>query len=715
MKQFKIIFALFGFLSVFLLHGCGDGSKSASGQVGSISTEKNGSSLRSADNPLLTSFTLYGTKGDANTAIAGEISGNSIIVQVPSDTTFPLQIDASFRAADPDGRDIIKISESKYGPQSITNDTPQIFVENTPVNYTVETDDGQETYTILVVKRAAYFTQYADTICIRDFDGNIWYKFMDPNNWVSWSTAVSHAEQLNTGYFKTGTCGLTSNWGLPSKSQMQLMINYLPLDNRKNPTQIGGISPEATWFNSQGFMVSGFNLWGQSDENDNTKAYVWNLDGVTYHQTPLGISTVDKNSTNMVVSTWFVNSTNKNDAKTITDFSVENQPAVIVGNKILLNTPIVLPNPEHDVQLQINFTATTGGAVIINNASYSSGSKITLTSHFTSQEQTRIVPVTVISNNGEKNIYTLVVKFVAHIPTPAPTPPLVNAFYVCTASDSPFSGNIVATVGNNEFPNKLPEPGQCGTINLGSTKAKDLLTTPALWWSVDNMKPVGAPMQFANSIPTFQWQPSNSPSGYSLSVETKPSCSVNIVNGQPVGTDGCFTANKPVGANVDTGSPGGININVKLNDTDPNSSGEDKLQNSLKGDWSFDKPNNMYTFSINNYNVSAYQWPVNGIDYRNGVNIQSPLNWGGVYTLAGYASTSSKLALKPTRSDPRCRADSDFKCQLPTMNIPFSMVAEIKYCRWNIELGFNPHDFADDVFSVSNITKTCQFPSVLPN
>src|SRR4051812_36600319 len=115
MKQLKRILVSVGFLSVFLLHGCGGGSGSASssGQSGSVSAA-NGSALHSTETSLVTSFTLYGTQGDSNTAIAGEIVGNIITVQVPSDTTFDptATFVASFRAADPDGHDITKLTKS---------------------------------------------------------------------------------------------------------------------------------------------------------------------------------------------------------------------------------------------------------------------------------------------------------------------------------------------------------------------------------------------------------------------------------------------------------------------------------------------------------------------------------------------------------------------------------------------------------------------------
>jgi hypothetical protein len=696
MKQFKREFALLWFLCIFALNGCvgsSGSSGSTSPKVGVDNSQNHVAAVNSPDAPLITSFTLWGTKDDVNTAIAGEIIGNNITVQVPSDTTFPLQIIASFRNIDPDGKDITTISvPTKYGPQPITNDTPQLFNENFPNNYTVATNNGEALYTITVVKRAAYFTKYADTICIRDFDGNIWYKFMDPNNWVSWSIAVSHAEQLNAGYFKTGTCGLTSNWGLPSKSQMQLMINYLPLDNRKNPTQIGGISPEATWFNSQGFMVSGFNLWGQSDESDNTKAYVWNLDGVTYHQTPLGISTVDKNSTNMVVSTWFVNSTNKNDAKTITDFSVNGQSALIVGNQIILNTTFIRYNDE--TSFKFGFTSTNGGTVNINNAVYINGSAVTFSDKFIGQPQTEIIPVTIISNNGDKNIYTLVL----HLVPPTPTPVEPTALYICMASDSmnnPPNKTVVATMGNHIYKNQLPEPGSCGTVSLGSTTFQDLENNPVVWWSTSDMEALGATNFLSaaqqDTIPTFEWQADdNSPYGYSLSVEMKPNCKHDSSTPSGFSSD-CFAPNQPFSRGKETAS--GIKICAQ---TDGDQQDPGYLSTLFSEVY--------YGFNINEQQFTSW-FNMPAVTDLNKDSCQTvPLSGSGSYMLAKYAGMST-VNLSPQRSD--VGTSPEFE-NLKSIPIQLDMVAETKYCQWKTQWSRIQYPLYIE-YTVTP-TMDCQFP-----
>src|SRR6185437_5270470 len=453
--------------------------------------------------PILTSFALWANKDDANTVFAGEIIGNNIKVQVPPEINLAAPLFITYAGAD--------YMELRTSDGSLISNNSQQYIPESGIFIALR--NGKPHIYNISVTTKPYFAKQTD-LCLEDSQGNVWYKFMDQNNWVNWSTAVSHAKKLNIGYLNKGTCGLTSGWDLPRAYQMQLMINYLPLADRRNPDEYLGVSPEAVWFNKQGFFVSGLNLWGVSDVDDDTKAYVWSLDGDAYKYTPLGISAIDKNSTDKVVSTWFVNSGDGIKDNLITDFIFTPEggtplKGIIAGKQIFVTVPSTWANP--GMVIKANVVASTQGKVSYNGVPITDGSIL-------AYNVLQPIPITVTAINGDKNIYTLYLK--PTLPTPPKKPDVPGLITVCTSSSTvdptkKFNRIIAATVGNNFYQNYLPLPGTCSQLTLGNTSIKDLAAHKVMWYSFFNENPIGSTTYVDQSgyyhdiIPKFKWVPSN--------------------------------------------------------------------------------------------------------------------------------------------------------------------------------------------------------------
>jgi hypothetical protein len=418
MKDFKKILFVLVFISAWMLSGCNEGDKNSSpsglglsgpssgssssgnGNLsgGSLDNSKyslNGSnSLHSANSTgVLTSFTLWTAQDDVNTAIAGEIIGNSnndskINVQVPADTP-----DTATFYITTTGVDNMTINGS-----SVTDNSAYSFVLSDQYDCVVTKGGTSQKYTLSFVRMASYFSLYPDKSgkCVKDFDGNVWVSAPDANHIYSWNSATTHT-------FSVDNCGFTSGWQLPDAQHAQVLLNKVPLKYRAKPDGGTGTSLPIYWLNSQTeFGLPLFKLpafpgawYWLSDPQDQNQASVIDI---TTGGNVSSVRSLPKSPTLSLI--WPVHKGDINDAKTITGFTIDKQigNATIVGNQIFATVGMGL--------MSVNLTITTGGTVTINDTLYVNNNLLELPELTSLSPQ--MIPITVTSKNGDKNIYTLV-------------------------------------------------------------------------------------------------------------------------------------------------------------------------------------------------------------------------------------------------------------------------------------------------------------------
>ncbi|HLX52468.1 MAG TPA: hypothetical protein VKR58_00910, partial [Aquella sp.] len=392
MKQFKIVFALFGILCIFVLNGCVGGSGSSgstpSNTVSTASSKNDLAAIHSPDDtesPVITSFTLWGTDGDVNTAIAGEITtndnGNQITIQVPAETTFPAKFYVTYTGAD----SIINSANNS----EVTNHSLQ-SLDSTPVSYTVTKNNAVQNYTLSVITREPYFTSYYNdqgvSKCVVDLDGNVWLS--DPTKFGTFNQVEAFA---NMPFFKA--CQPISGWHLPNKQQAKSLLDKIPSDYRMGTSGKTAID----WFNMQKDS-KGVKLFAL----DSFETNYW----LSEPGSVMGVNTNSIYSVQPSLSTkfpgWPVASDGNANAnfRTITDFYTDPQHAndtSIAGNQIFI--PIDAWHPEGNVPtpIKLNFAAT-GGTITINGNKYQNGDIFTIPA---ANMTAPIIPVTVTSKTGK--------------------------------------------------------------------------------------------------------------------------------------------------------------------------------------------------------------------------------------------------------------------------------------------------------------------------
>ena len=447
MKQLKGVFIALGIFCLFLLSGCvGNGSNDNKVNSQTLDSQSsiqpsngnNTNPLNTNESPI-TSFTLWGTDGDTNTAIAGEITtndnGNQITIQVPAETSLPAKFYVTYTGAD----SIINSANNS----EVTNHSLQSF-DSTPVSYTVTKNNAVQNYTVSVVTRKPYLEPIPNTDCLKDVDSNLWSKS------IIWSNDKDDYNKISNKVKFFSDCGYTfGQWSLPSVAQAKALLNLIPVspvNYRSNP---GGTDtkPVYYWFwDVKGFnnIGNGRNLWTSTlDVTDYDNAYMINLNMDQPHSESVEIVSSPKDAVPSGIDGLPVHSGDINDAKTITDFSVENQVGntVIVGNQIQATISKWVNPQSIIIPVQFNFV-TTGGKVSINSSDYINEDEIKLPNNFS--QQTLVIPVTVMSNNRDKNIYTLLLKFV---PPPPPLAPVIistlfGSFYYPGGAEADFNWTI---------------------------------------------------------------------------------------------------------------------------------------------------------------------------------------------------------------------------------------------------------------------------------
>ncbi|HLX52926.1 MAG TPA: hypothetical protein VKR58_03245, partial [Aquella sp.] len=452
---------------------------------------------------------------------------NQITIQVPAETTFPAKYNVTFTGVNT----LNKTTDNSL----ITNDSQITFDSpDTVIPVAVTKDNIAQTYNVSITKREPYFTSYYNdqgvSECAVDMDGNVWLS--DPTKFGTFNQVEAFA---NMPFFKA--CQPISGWHLPNKQQAQSLLDTIPSEYRIGTSGKTAID----WFNMQKDS-KGVKLFAlDSFETNYWLSEPGSVMGVNTHNI---YSVTPSLSTKLPV--WPVASDGTADNfRTITNFNVEPQNAdktVIVGNQIFI--PVEAWHPKIGVanSITLNFN-NTGGKVTINNSNqYKNGDTITV---FPSTSAV-IIPITVTSVSGKKNIYTLVLAVPTSstlMPTPAslaPQPPFPGAWSqtVCTSessvdiTDKLLINNVVATVGSNVYINALPPPGTCWPIYLGYTTKHDLAVHPVLWWSISNKNPVNLTWFSGDQpaiTPVFEWHTSSTdPSGYALSVTVPNSSSRRI-------------------------------------------------------------------------------------------------------------------------------------------------------------------------------------------
>jgi hypothetical protein len=744
MKHAKNAFFVLIFSSIFILVGCdtekiGSSGSSSGGSVSNNSSKDPGSTTGAAANSPnglisangmpdglrskqgttaeLTSFTLWGTKGDTSTAIAGEIiendNGGQITVQVPAETVFPATFYVTFTGAD----------QLLINNQSTDYNSTYTFDSPTSIEVEAQNNSYIKKYTLSVVKRSPYFTKYADK-CVKDLDGNVWLS--NPTQLASnWNSAVSYANSFKA-------CGLTSstdyNWSLPDPDKAKTMLDKVPLSYRAKPDGPGNHAP-SQWFSMQ--LESGVPLfhlpflldyWSLA-EKDSNNVYV-----IGFNAKP-GTYSVLKNDPNNSFLAWPVHNGDEGDFKTLVNFSVTNQigNSMIVGNTIFITANADTNNPNY---VQIYFSSTGGSTVNINGTRYEKSNTVNIPGKF---QALQIIPITIISENQEKNIYTLVLQLVLPTPTPViPVPesttvipesttvipaessvipiPAPGVVIVCTSSNSkdddpkkqpPFSRKVVATVDNNIYPNVLPAPGLCSTANIGSTPLTTLKNNPVVWWQTSNANYLGTTSYFdasntwVDAIPTFTWTPdSSNPSGYSLTVDISTECKRD--SNSPTGFSAtCTTMDSTHHTNNQSITPTDASPKIKICSNNTNNLGI-----LLDGD--------PFNLNINNQNISD-----NGDKLSAGNCAQLTLSNNGL-TLAKYASIFGLTLITSTDAVEIDEGDYTKYLYPPTaIGIPFNMIAETIWCHWEISWSYSEPWYwvgTHGYFSVSSVVRVCNFP-----
>lgn len=548
MKQFKIAFAVLGILCGFTLNGClngGEGSGASAGgasssNVGSVSvapksqipgTISNALNSSSKDtNPGFTSFALWKANDDLSTAVAGEIienpnTGNTVTLQLPEDTPkdaaipFTLTFTGVADTVLKDGLQVYSNSAILVTPQS-------------SAKFTVTKSGISKDYTVLFVLEP-YFKTYKDPSnqCIQDSDGNVWVK--SSPEWGALKDTWPGDMFRITGDGSTNgfsACNIPAGkWGLPSLKQVKALLDKLPLAYRPTPDGRGNLEP-TDWFNmpQHGFQLTpGWNYWtSQKDKKISGNAHVMSIS-----KQKTGVDSAPQSSQMYPLP---VSIGTESSTKTITSFifTPENSTPLegkIVGNQIIIALPEWI-NPGTPINSNSN-ASTTGGVVSSNGTQISNSNSLVY-------KIAQPIPITVTAKNGDKNIYTLIIKNTGVMP-PVIKPNIPGLITVCTSSSTvdpakAFNRIIIATLGTNFYKQDiLPLPGTCKEIDLGKG-IKDLTANNVLWWSFTNENPIGLTPYVDKSgyyhdiIPKFLWIPADphkpDPSGFWLTVTMDPSC-----------------------------------------------------------------------------------------------------------------------------------------------------------------------------------------------
>lgn len=545
MKQFKIACALLGILCGFTLSGCLDGGPGSGAPASSVSSTGNKSETASLigasssngysntsgsgainntlhnspkdTHSIITSFALWITKDDVNTAFAGEIIGNNITVQVPAETDLTVPLFITYT-----GSGYVELRTTDEHASLIPNNSSQ-YVSESQTFLGLKNGKAQ-TYNVLVIKRAPYFTFYdASHNCIKDYDGNIWASSTYPYP-SQWGDIRDYA----TNFFTA--CNIpVGKWSIPPWGQAKSLLDKIPLAYRSKPDGPGNLEP-ADWLNISGFVLSTEQDYWTLEEN---KAISGNAYVMGFSKQRTGLYSDSKMSYSYYALP--VSSGPESSAKTIIDltFTPESgtpSKGTIVGNQIFVTTT-VWANPGTAVNANI-IISTTGGTVSYN------GRLITADTGL-AYNVSQPIPLTVTTKNAnaDKNIYTLFVK--TTLPTPPKKPEVPGLITVCSSSgtddpDKKFNRIIATTVGNNFYQNYLPLPGTCSQLNIGNTNIADLAAHKVIWYSFFNENPIASTSYVDQSgyyhdiIPKFLWIPADprkpDPSGFWLYVTMDPSC-----------------------------------------------------------------------------------------------------------------------------------------------------------------------------------------------
>ncbi len=553
MKQFKITYALFGILCGFILNGCIDSGTSSNTNT---NTTKNNATPDSINNnigyhlsqlsgsgnslhnypgiqptntdliPKFVSFAISNVKNGGDIIIAGEIieSQGLITLQLPEESATsvasPLYTFMFTGIADTILKDGVQV---QYGDQIS-------IIPNSLSKFTVVKGNSSRDYTVLSVLEP-YFKNYNDptNMCIQDSDGNVWLKFSP--EWGSLQDTWPGDMYRITGDGTTNgfsACGIpVGKWRLPSLKQANSLLNKLPLAYRPS-ANLGNLEP-TDWFNmpQHGFQLKpAQSYWtSQRDKKKSGNAFVMNIS-----KQSVGIQSVPQSSQMYPLP---FSGGSESSAKTITSIKViiDNEvPAdgLIVGNQIFVTvpTPITTGNTVNAVIA----TSTTGGTVSYNGIQLNNGNTI-------AYDATQPTPITVTAQNGDKNIYTLIL-----YPPPSPKPATPGLLTICTSlggtvdPTNAFNRVVIATFGASFYKQDvLPLPGTCSKIDMTQNihTMTDLAANGVLWWSLTNETPLGSTLyfdifgSFHDVIPIFKWVPvpySEDPSGFKLSVAMDPNC-----------------------------------------------------------------------------------------------------------------------------------------------------------------------------------------------
>src|SRR6185437_6588196 len=396
-RQLKIALTSLGSSCILMLNGCvgsGNGnSGSSSGLSSSITTptatnsQKNeaGSNL----DQLLTGFTLSGKQDGADIMLAGEIDGDTITIQMPPETTFPVTLTNAL-AGEHDG-----ITRNGV----FINDNSEQSFELGTYEYTVSNGSNSHSYNVKITP-APYFT--LQNGCVTDLDGNLWLSKPDeyaPSG--NWQNANSYLKSFSA-------CGIPAvdpvngkvNWRLPTVAQEHGLINLIPMAYRFPTDQTAN---PRYWLNS--LTSSGSHLfdlpladfWSSAEAPNNPN------DALAMRLTA-NPGIIPDPKEDYFADVWPVSSDGTK-AKSITDFSLTlgngiPSKGVIVGQQIFVisNTPFSSGQP---TSTEFDFS-TSGGKVTVNGIQQTSGNKA-------SYDLSQPIPITVTAANGDKNIYTLVV------------------------------------------------------------------------------------------------------------------------------------------------------------------------------------------------------------------------------------------------------------------------------------------------------------------
>ncbi|HLX52910.1 MAG TPA: hypothetical protein VKR58_03160, partial [Aquella sp.] len=370
----------------------------------------------------------------------------------------------------------------------------------------------------------------------------------------------------------------------------------------------------------------------------------------------------------------------------------------------------------------------TGGTITINGNKYQNGDIFTIPA---ANMTAPIIPVTVTSKTGKKNIYTLVLQ--------ATEPVIPATIYVCTSlgsndnAQSPFNRIVFATIGGNtEYRIKLPAPNSCGPIDFSNQLYGDhqtqlqilaaLKQNPIVWYSSTNSTYLGKTnfgFSGASIIPTFTWaQDSSDPSGYSIITDVRDNCSFDTNKNEfaPICT---LPENKPAKAQTKTSED--LSIQFCSVSTDGNIGAVNNLVQGNGG--SFDPVELLTQDGNTGLHFSKQEILPEVGECKSIALLDTQL--GEQFRLAQYIyqskDTYSPLYLGfasayVTHDDERYFAPGGDASDTPQQGIPLNMMAEIKYCTWTLSWSAKPNDapihpeYEYWYTSLSLTQTTCNFP-----